>query len=160
MISLDAFVPGPSVQELQLLDFLFVVLSTNSKYWRTLPSWYRSLLNKGGGKSPPHKGGSQTVLSVHYFSPTPPRRLQYRILSRKWWPSCVTFRMGKSKTNPQILKTATKLLAHMRKWVAKANQEQLCFEEKSSIKGKAGRKRTKPRPSMPQCQHGGQLTGT
>lgn len=49
--------------------------------------------------------------------------------------------MGKSKTNPQILKTATKLLAHMRTWAAKANQSNSCLEEKSHIKGKAGKKK-------------------
>lgn len=57
------------------------------------------------------------------------------ILKTKWWPSCVTFRMGKSKTNAQILKTAIKLLAQMRKWVAKPNQSNSIFRRKQPYNG-------------------------
>lgn len=106
----------PSVQELQLLDFLFCG-SNNSKYWQTLPHWHRSLLNKGGSKSPPHKGGFQSstssVYTISSSSPLSSQAVVYSILNTKWWPSCVT--LGKSKTNAQILKTAIKLLAQMRK---------------------------------------------
>lgn len=126
----------PSVQELQLLDFLFCG-SNNSKYWQTLPHWHRSLLNKGGSKSPPHKGGFQSstssVYTISSSSPLSSQAVVYSILNTKWWPSCVTFRMGKSKTNAQILKTAIKLLAQMRKWVAKPNQSNSYFLKKIAL---------------------------
>lgn len=66
------------------------------------------LLNKGGSKSPPHKGGLQTSTSYVWRSflplyPFSSQAVVHSILHTKWWPSCVTFRMEKSKqtTNPK-----------------------------------------------------------
>lgn len=68
-------------------------------------------------KSPAHKGGLQIalVVSVDHFSSLPlSSQALLHSTHTKWWLSCVTFRMGKSKTNAQILKIAINLLTQMR----------------------------------------------
>lgn len=138
----------PSVQELQLLDLLSGG-SINSKCWPTLLHWHRSLLNKGGA-SPLHtkEDFKQHQLCLQVISPLypSPLRLYYTVLNTKWWLSCVTFRMGKSKTNAQILKIAINLLTQMRNGQPDLSRATLFFEDNSSMKAKKVRERTYPSP--------------